>query len=484
MAEHPKKIGKYNIVGVLGKGAMGLVYRGEDPLLGRQVAIKVITGDDVSEEMQARFVHEARAVAAIDHPNIVVVYDLGEHDGKPYIAMELLKGEDLKAVMRRRGTLPLQEACEIIVQVCDGLAYAHERKIVHRDIKPANIHVCDDGRIKVMDFGVAKMESTSLTKTGMVIGTPDYMSPEQIQGKAVDTRSDIFSTAVVFYELLTKNKPFTAESITSVIYNVVFKAPPSFAELQLDVPPEVERIIAKGMAKDLNDRYGDIREMAADLRRYLGQGQPAGVADTGDEATKVLSEAEIRQATGVAKDGDGTVQVGESPTMRERAGGAPDAGTRMGAPAGAALAPSDEPAKNALPVPLLAGIGLAVVALAVVLVVVLGRDGAEAPPGPGGGGGIASAVPVDLMVMPWARIESLTLESGEAVELAADQRETPVRVQLAPGSYVMQVANAELGAKETIRFRVQGRGGRVAQNLGSFDQDMIDAAIKSLSATP
>ncbi|MEM7244198.1 MAG: serine/threonine-protein kinase [Acidobacteriota bacterium] len=484
MDKDVKKIGKYNILGTLGQGAMGLVYRGEDPLLGRQVAIKVITGSDVTEEMKQRFIHEARAVAAIDHANIVVVYDLGEEQGVPYIAMELLVGEDLKDYVERKKRLPVDEAVDILIQVCDGLAYAHARKIVHRDIKPANIHVCDDGRVKVMDFGVAKMESTNLTATGMVIGTPDYMSPEQIQGKAVDQRTDIFAAGVVFYELLSRSKPFTADSITSVIYNVVFKEPPSFDSLSLDVPAEIERIIRKAMAKDLDQRYQDISEMARDLRAWAGKPQPgaavSAAAEVGEEdATTEISASDVAAATQAGpmpSPGADTVQVGESKS--DRAGAAPAAGTVVGgAPAGGAGASAAAaPAKSKLPV--FIGVAAAIGLIAAGWFF-LGPKG-------GGGGGSdpppvvnADPVSVDVLIAPWAHIDSLQrTDQGAASEIALDESNTPVRLSLPPGSYRMEVSNPALDLRDVISFDVSpGSDQLIRRTLSGFEPGSAISAV-------
>ena len=481
-ATTPDQIGKYRILGVLGKGAMGLVYRAEDPLLGRQCAIKVIDSADVTDEMKQRFIHEARAVAKLDHPNIVVVYDLGEHEGQPYIAMELLVGEDLKSVLRRKPRLPVREAVDIIVQVCDGLAYAHERRIIHRDIKPANIHLCPDGRVKIVDFGVAKMESTSLTQTGMVIGTPDYMSPEQIQGKAVDPRSDIFSTGVVLYEMLTHSKPFSADSITSVIYNVVFKEPPSFSQLELDVPEPVETVIARAMAKELADRYERIDLMARDLRAWLG-GRPVeapSVPVGADDATAALTAEEIEEAThaGLAAGSrTSTRQVGESRTQRRRAAEGDE--TVAGAPAGAA---QDLDRTTALATASSSKRGLWIAAAAVVLVAAVavwfGLRG-------GGGGAVVNAQPVaiEVVVSPWARIDRLErLGDDGSTEISLTERNTPLRLSLPPGSYRMQLSNPELGLQDSLPFRVDaGPGQSLRHVLRGFDPG---AALGSVLAPP
>ena len=476
----PKSIGKYGILGVLGKGAMGLVYRAEDPHLRRQVAIKVITGDEVTDEMKGRFQVEARAAAALDHPNIVVVYDLGEHEGVPYIAMELLKGEDLRAHVRRRPDLSLNDTLRLMVQVCDGLAYAHDRKIVHRDIKPANIHVCPDGRVKIVDFGVAKMESTSLTKTGMVIGTPDYMSPEQIQGRAVDARSDIFAAGVVLYELLARSKPFSAESITSVIYNIVYKTPQTFTEMNVSVPPAIERIVARAMSKDLDARYQDIREMATDIRRFLGEAPEESVGS--EDATAVLSSGDFPSRGPLTATVARTDQIGGGPDTRA-GGGAAGTATVAGGPAGAVVGPATTVGQTVSlgqaptvrrPWALI-GIGAAVLVGAVIAAVLLmGGDPAPAP--------LGAAVSVQVIVSPWAQVDSLerTGEGGGPVDLGSPKPVTPVRLDLPPGHYKMSVSNPVLGVADPVEFDVTGNT-VVKHVLAGFDPE---EAVASFGAAP
>jgi serine/threonine-protein kinase len=478
MSSIPQQIGKYKIVRVLGKGAMGVVYLGEDPLLKRQVAVKVIMGDEVDDEMRERFRVEARAAAALAHPNIVVVYDLGEQDGVPYIAMELLHGEDLRHLMRRRPDLPPREAVELILQVCEGLAFAHQHKIVHRDIKPANIHVCPDGRVKIVDFGVAKMESTSLTKTGMVIGTPDYMSPEQIQGKTVDTRSDIFSTGVVFYELLARQKPFSADSITSIIYNIVFKPPVRFAELQLDVPPEVERIVHMAMSKDLRDRYQTMGDMAADLRRYLAGGtttrSATEVPASPGEATRVLTSEELQASRPGAAPSTGTLQVGESPSQRRQAEDAAATGL-AGATQLAGAPRSATPTTRSRGA--LIGVGIAAAVILVTLVAWLATRAGKEPAGASAAPGTStSLVPVEIVVSPWAKIDRLVKVGGAVIEMG--ERNTPMRLTLAPGLYRAELVNPELALSDQVEFQVRGPAPeRVVHVLAGFDPAVAAARL-------
>ena len=268
-ADLPSRIGKYEIVSRVGRGAMGVVYHARDPFLERDVALKVmlpqIAGDP---DQKGRFEREARAVAKIVHPNVLTVFDLGyHHDGSPYIAMELLKGQDLLHVLRGDWSLALERKVDIIVQLLDGLACAHQAGIVHRDVKPANIFLTVDGTVKIMDFGVARFTMSSTTGTGAVMGTADYMSPEQVQGAKVDGRTDLWSAGCVLYQLLTGHRPFTGESIMTVFYKITHTAPvlelPASPEFQALVP-----IVMRSLARNADERYQNAAEFAAELRAF------------------------------------------------------------------------------------------------------------------------------------------------------------------------------------------------------------------------
>ncbi len=221
------RIGRFLITGRLGRGGMGLVYRGLDEALEREVAVKTITAQGTTtEESQKRFEIEAKAAARMQHPNIVAVYELGEDRGVKYIAMELLRGTDLDVLLRSGEEILLAEKIDVAIQVCRGLAYAHERGVFHRDIKPPNIGLLEDGTAKIMDFGIAKLEGTDLTKTGMMVGTVNYMSPEQVHGKKLDGRTDIFSMGVILYQMLAGERPFQGDSVTQVLYKIAKEPPP------------------------------------------------------------------------------------------------------------------------------------------------------------------------------------------------------------------------------------------------------------------
>ncbi len=269
-AEAPERIGKYDVVRPLGKGAMGVVYHAHDSLLDRDVALKVMLRQFAADpEQKHRFEREARAVAKLMHPNVVLVFDLGYHtDRSPYIAMELLKGQDLLQALRLGIPLPLDRKVSIILQVLDGLAHAHQTGIVHRDVKPANIFICEDGTVKIMDFGVARFTAASVTATGIVLGTANYMSPEQVEGAKVDGRSDVFSVGSVLFELVVGRKPFQAESLMKTLYKIAHDEPsytlPEGAENEALLP-----ILQKALSKKVEERYQTAADFAFALREYL-----------------------------------------------------------------------------------------------------------------------------------------------------------------------------------------------------------------------
>ena len=263
-----KKIGRYKILGELGRGAMGVVYKAEDPNLDRIVALKTIIVDEDAEgreEYHKRFILEAKAAGKLTHANIVTTFDCGEHDGLAYLAMELLEGTDLRSRMLKESIAPA-EAVEIARQVAEGLAYAHERGVVHRDIKPGNIMLSKRGQAKIMDFGLARMRAADhKTSTGMVLGTPRYMSPEQISGLPVDQRSDIFSLGIVLYEMLTGTRLFAGEDMAQVTHQITeFEHIPPTRQVP-GLPAMVDFVVARALKKDPAVRYQDARELASDL---------------------------------------------------------------------------------------------------------------------------------------------------------------------------------------------------------------------------
>ncbi len=267
----PGMLGRYRVLKELGRGAMGLVYLGKDPTIQRFVAIKTmrldqIDSDDKLQDIKSRFFREAESTGRLSHPNIVTIYDAGEEQGLGYIAMELIEGTPLKQWARKPNLMPVNEVLLTLATVADALDYAHQQGVVHRDIKPANIMLTKDRIVKVMDFGIAKMASTSKTQTNMVLGTPTYMSPEQIAGKKVDGRSDIFSLGIVLFELLTGQLPFTADNLSAVLFSIAHQPHPPIRALSPDLPLMVQEIVDRALQKELPHRYRRAEEFAVELR--------------------------------------------------------------------------------------------------------------------------------------------------------------------------------------------------------------------------
>ena len=266
------RLGRFEIVREIGKGAMGQVFLADDPKIDRKVAIKTIvlppgTSADEARETSHRFLREAQAAGKLLHPNIVTIFDVGEENGVSFIAMEFIEGETLEKHTRPDTLLPLRRVQELITQAAAALDHAHQNHIIHRDIKPANLMVMRGGVLKVTDFGLAKSPSASLTQAGVLLGTPSYMSPEQIQGGELDGRSDLFSLGVVLYELLTGVRPFEGDSISTIIYRVLYEDPRPPAAHNPALPPEVNVILEKALAKDPEKRYASGSDMVGDLAK-------------------------------------------------------------------------------------------------------------------------------------------------------------------------------------------------------------------------
>ncbi len=341
-----EKIGRYEVRAELGKGAMGIVYKAEDPTIGRMVAVKttrldVHTMDD--EEVIRRFRHEARAAGALHHPNIVTIFDAGEQGEIFYIAMEYVEGDTLQRLLRRRRFAP-QEILDLARQICAGLDYAHSHGVIHRDVKPANIVVTSDGSAKIMDFGIAKTVGGSMTTDGQVLGTPYYMSPEQVRGRPLDGRSDLFCFAVILYEMLTGQKPFVGENPSSIIYNIANEEPKPPPEVDPAISPELSAVLLKALQKNPDHRYATGAELVRELSRCMGAEVStlagAGALETARSATqprddlqRLLSDTarsrlqpaaagEASQPAPPAADPRSTVQI-EPRADRQAAGRAP-----------------------------------------------------------------------------------------------------------------------------------------------------------------
>jgi serine/threonine protein kinase len=270
------QIGRYKIVAKIGQGGMSHVWKGFDATLNRYVAVKTISADAADDPtLKKRFEREARAAAGLNHPHIITVFDFGEEHDKLYMAMELLEGMDLKQAITQSRFHSLEEKLEVMSQICEGLAFAHANEIVHRDLKPANVHVLPDGQVKIMDFGLARVSGSDMTRTGLVMGTPHYMSPEQVRGEHVDYRSDVFALGCLFYEILTGKKPFDADSMHSVLYKVMQEEPKPMRELVPGLPSVLQQILEKAMAKSPAHRFhnaGELGEVLERAREAIGAG--------------------------------------------------------------------------------------------------------------------------------------------------------------------------------------------------------------------
>ena len=266
-------LGRYEILKELGQGAMGTVYLGRDPSIQRLVAVKTLNYEEIAADelgdIKTRFFREAEAAGKLSHPNIVTIYDVGEDHDMAYIAMELLDGNDLTHYCRTDTLLPIKRAVGIVSAVAEALGYAHTRQVVHRDIKPANIMLLENDQIKVADFGIARVMSSSKTQTGVIFGTPNYMSPEQVSGKKVDGRSDLFSLGVVFYELLTGKKPFTGDNMTALLYAVSKSAYRPLKETAPNTPPCFIDIVDRLLAKSISKRYQTAAQVIKDITLCL-----------------------------------------------------------------------------------------------------------------------------------------------------------------------------------------------------------------------
>ncbi|MEO8142797.1 MAG: serine/threonine-protein kinase [Betaproteobacteria bacterium] len=298
------QFGRYVIVSELGRGAMGAVHRAVDPLIERDVAIKTLLPNlppEIMGEIRERFLREARSAGRLNHPNIVTIYDVGEHEGIAYIAMELLEGKSLQQILRETPRLPIATIADLVAQVADGLDLAQRFKITHRDVKPANIMVSADWRAKLTDFGVAHVASSSMTQTGSALGSPKYMSPEAVTGQPVDPRSDIFSLGVVLYEMLVRRTPFERagdNTVFAVMHRIAGEPHPAVTQIDAQIPPAFNTILDKALAKSQDKRYQRAGEMANDLRNYKAIAGGAAASDPEYAKTMVVSRPPAKPANG------------------------------------------------------------------------------------------------------------------------------------------------------------------------------------------
>jgi len=340
------QFGKYQIEEQLGIGSMGVVYRARDTILDREVALKTIrAGPSVEPEVKERFYREARACARLQHPHIVTVYDLGEIDDNAYISMELLTGEDLRRTIESRRSIPVAVKISLIAQVGDALGHAHRNDVVHRDIKPSNIFILTDNSAKVLDFGVARLPSSKLTLLGRVLGTPNYMAPEQIQGNPCDARSDLFSLALVFYELLTGSHPFRSDYIPR---SIVTEPPASLRRLDPKLPAALEDFFDKALQKRPNERFQRAEEFSEALRSIL-DGTVGGGTNVGADQPVLPGQPQVSATSASSHSGFTRSSSGEGPTQPAVSGGYNAASPSAAGPAASGNVPASQAPAAAFP---------------------------------------------------------------------------------------------------------------------------------------
>ncbi|HUH94189.1 MAG TPA: serine/threonine-protein kinase [Casimicrobiaceae bacterium] len=370
-----EQLGRYEIIEELGRGSMGVVYKARDPLLDRTLALKTVTLDLPVAEAQAfeqRFYREAQSAGRLNHPNIVTVHDVGKGDSIAYIAMEFLQGRSLREILDSGVVLPVERIVDIAAQVADGLAFAHACGVVHRDIKPPNIMVLDSGAVKITDFGIAQLQTGSRTLAGTVLGSPKYMSPEQVVGRPVDGRADIFSLGAVLYEMLTGFAPFFGGHLETVLYQVINEMPAPPASRNRALPAAFDYIVERALAKHPDDRYADAQTFAADLRGFRELRAPVGA--TPDRRT--LERRAIRRRKGEQPSPQpASATVDTQPSAAVAAAG--NATPAVGEGASSAMPPG--PRRRAWRVAILAGVPVAIVFVAGAATWVRIIAGASAP---------------------------------------------------------------------------------------------------------
>ena len=301
----PKSFGRYQVLGVLGRGSMGVVYKAKDPVIGRLLAVKSVPetlGLDTGKKQEyiKRLLQEAKAAGNLQHPNIVTIFDAGETELGPFIAMEYLDGVTLKEVLTTGKKLSIPQLVELVRQVGEGLDYVHQRSIVHRDIKPANLMIVENNLIKIMDLGIARLPFSDLTREGRLVGSPSYMSPEQLQGESLDGRSDLFSLAIVVYQAATGKKPFPGQNIQEICWRIIHDEWVPATEVEPTLPKEFDSLLAKALSKDREKRFQTGRELFEAIRKLMGE-KATPIAEERPKVEKPKPETPKEKAAPAAK---------------------------------------------------------------------------------------------------------------------------------------------------------------------------------------
>jgi serine/threonine protein kinase len=301
----PKNFGRYQVLGVLGRGSMGVVYKAKDPVIGRLLAVKSVPetlGLDTGKKQEyiKRLLQEAKAAGNLQHPNIVTVFDAGESELGPFIAMEYLDGVTLKEVLTTGKRLSIPQLVELVRQVGEGLDYVHARNIVHRDIKPANLMIVENNLIKIMDLGIARLPFSDLTREGRLVGSPSYMSPEQLQGESLDGRSDLFSLAIVAYQAATGKKPFPGQNIQEICWRIIHDEWVPATEVEPSLPREFDTLLAKALSKDREKRFQTGKLFFEAMRKLMGE-KPAPVEKEKPKIEKPVPEKPVENTAPVTR---------------------------------------------------------------------------------------------------------------------------------------------------------------------------------------
>jgi serine/threonine-protein kinase len=471
VVEVPGTFGRYEVIERVGRGGMGVLYRGKDPVLDREVAIKVMSGDFSSDEAaRARFFREARAAARLQHRNIVTIYEFAEDEhGTPYIAMEFLRGRSLSGRIGQEPLLTLVQKLDIVTQLCTGLHYAHEQGIVHRDVKPGNIWLMEDGTVKLLDFGIAKIAASTMTSSGSVLGSAAYMAPEQVAGREIDGRADVFSAGVVLYELLARRKPFEAEAPTAVMMKIVKEDPVPIRTYAPDLPAALVNAVNKALQKDADRRFMHAGDFGAELRLVrLALERTTEALQAGEDPDAATM---FVQSTTIAAS---PTQIG--PASRPRGATAPAPGVDHAA-AASLYGPGPATAAGKGSGRFAAWIAVAAVAVAAVLstVVYMQRNGAPAAPpaaAPATPGGPSVPAPPGTAS---AVVKLVTDPEGASVTVDGNDigRVTPVDVAVADLSAgKVSIAKKGFKASEVRASETQIRSGVVLVKLQAAAEGM------------
>ncbi|NIL99779.1 MAG: protein kinase [Acidobacteria bacterium] len=493
------RLGKYELLGELGRGGMGVVYRAYDRVLEREVALKTMVAPDADQTQTVRFLREAQTAGGLHHPNIVTIYELGQESGTYFIAMELLEGQNLRTVLSSGQLPPVERRLEIVARMCDGLDYAHRAGIVHRDVKPANIFLMSSGVVKILDFGIAKISTSEHTKTGLVLGTVDYMSPEQVRArKNLDGRSDVFSAGVILYELLFRRPPFSADDLGAALHRILHDQPPGFSLFEKVLTPRLAHVLRRSLDKRCEARFARASEMAealdaaavelqgragTELLERIEEVIAAGVLERSEPAT----EDELTSNLDVLDRPSGTVTMVGDPPARPRRKALFIAAAVLGAAAAVTtpflLRGSEEEAAPTVVREETPEVVAPVEAVEESVtenttdeakveqpepvepepVVTENKTATQAPPvAPPPEGHLS------LHVMPWATIEWIeNLDTGERTPSGVT---TPARLQLPAGRYRLRVGSPYVGQPLELETTVRGHETTIVRRtLAGFD---------------